>query len=76
MLRDTPSLARHVQSLELYPDHSPRLGQRDLEDQDLLNLISALVAEVAPSMDALQTFVWGFSSGESVNAMWNALRQR
>ncbi|KAI0747342.1 hypothetical protein BC629DRAFT_1599394 [Irpex lacteus] len=75
MLRDTPSLARHVQSLEIYPDHSPRLGRRDLEDQDLLNLISALVAEVAPSMDALQTFVWGFSSGESVNAMWNALRQ-
>ena len=76
MLRDTPSLARHVQTLELYPDRPLRLGHQDAQDQQSSDLIAALVTEVAPSMDALQTFAWGLSSEESVGAMWNALRLR
>ncbi|KAI0093044.1 hypothetical protein BDY19DRAFT_989723 [Irpex rosettiformis] len=72
MLRDTPSLARHVQSLEIYPDHA---SAQESEDQTSFAAISALIVEVAPYMDALHTFVWGSCSGESSGAMWNALLQ-
>ena len=76
MLRDTPSLARHVQSLEIHPRLAPNHDEQGSEDTGSLARISALIVEVSSHMDALQTFVWGSSSGPSVSAMWTALRQQ
>ncbi|KAI0690897.1 hypothetical protein BC835DRAFT_157327 [Cytidiella melzeri] len=82
MLRDTSSLARHVKTLEIYPERIPtsfgqRYSNRGEEEHECYASMAALVIGVAPYMDALQAFAWhcNSSSPRSVDPMWDTLRR-
>ncbi|KAI0697254.1 hypothetical protein BC835DRAFT_1338772 [Cytidiella melzeri] len=76
MLCDTPTLARHVQELNVYPDHVS-LGQSCKYEMGagMCTGASFLVTKAALSMDALRSFGWYAYWASPIDAMWWTLRR-
>ncbi|KAI0093042.1 hypothetical protein BDY19DRAFT_921700 [Irpex rosettiformis] len=76
MLCDTPTLARHVQELIVYPDYvSPGRPCKYEMGSGMCTGASFLVLKAAISMDALKGFEWHAFWGSPIDAMWWNLRR-
>lgn len=76
MLCDTPTLARHVQELIVYPDYvSPGQPCKYEMGSGMCTGASFLITKVAMSMDALKNIEWHAFWGSPIDAMWWTLRR-
>jgi len=70
MLYSRPDIARHVQKLHVRfspgcPDHMADINGI---------VVSALLRDLAPKLDALHTFIWDADEIPQCDDMWFALR--
>ncbi|CAL1706879.1 unnamed protein product [Somion occarium] len=75
MLKHSPDIARHVQSLVIRPEYR-RQGRKPeyIRTWNNPHVASVLVTAAAPKMDALQSFVWDGEDTLPDDRMWDILR--
>lgn len=77
MLKHSPHIARHVQSLVIRPEHRRRNPRREyIRTWDCAHVASVLVTGAAKQMDALKCFVWDGEDTLPDDRMWDTLRKR